>query len=101
MIAEVKIAIMCVYIGAVVAVPFAILLPKLQPEWYGRLTTPRSFTIGALGLIVCAATAVLHFAQGRPHLGGFFASCGTAAVLVLCVSALHVLMGSAARTPDR
>jgi hypothetical protein len=94
MIAEVKIAIMCIDIGAAVAVPFAILLPRLQPRWYRRLTTARSFALGTLGVVFCVAAAILHFAQGRPHLGGFFASLGTMGLFVLSISALRLLMGA-------
>ena len=93
MIADLKIALTCINIGAVVAVPFAILLPKLQPQCYRRLTTTRSFALCTLGSLVCTATSIVYFAQGRPHVGGFFASFGTLGLFVLSISALRLLVG--------
>jgi len=100
-IADLKIALTCVYVGATVAVLFAILLPKLQPAWYRRLMTARAFGALTLGVVVCATTSIAHFVQGRPYVGGVCASFATLGLLVVSVSALRLLMGPrepAART---
>ena len=98
MIADLKIALTCIYIGVVVAVPFAIMLPKLQPQVYRRLISARSFAFGAVASIVCMAMSIAHFAQGRPHVGGFFASIGTLGLFVLSILALRRLMGLESQT---
>ncbi len=91
MISEIKIALTCIYIGAVVGIPLALLLPKLQPEWRKQLTGARSLTICILGLIVCTLMSAGHFAEGRPYLGGFFASFATIALFISAISGLQFL----------
>ena len=92
MISDFKIALTCIYIGVVVSIPLALLLPKLQPEWRKPLTSARALMICVLVLVVCALMSAGNFAQGRPYLGGFFASLATMALFVSAISSLHCLM---------
>ena len=92
MISEFKIALTCIYIGVVVGIPFALLLPKLQTRWRKQLTSARSLMIYILVLFSCTLISTGHFAQGRPYLGGFFASFATIALFVSAISGLQFLM---------
>jgi hypothetical protein len=92
MISEFEVALTCIHIGVVVGIPLALLLPKLQTQWRKQLTSARSLMIYILVLIVCTLMSAGHFAQGRPYLGGFFASFATIALFVSAISALQFLM---------
>ena len=92
MISEFKIALTCIYIGVVAGIPLALLLPKLQPQWRKPLTSAPWLMICVLVFFVCALMSTGHFAQGRPYLGGFFASLATMALFVSAISSLHFLM---------
>jgi len=86
-----RIALICIAVGAIIGIPSAVLLPKLQPHWLKRYATRRSWMILLVGLILCAVMSAGHFVEGRPYVGGLFAAWGACVFFVLLISGLRFL----------
>jgi len=94
MISEIKLALTCVNIGAVIGVATAVFLPKLQPDWYKRMVSIRSLIVGLIALAVLTLFSAGHFVQARPYLGSFFACFATITFFVTSISGLRFLLSA-------
>jgi len=86
-----KIALICIAIGAAIGIPVSFLFSKPRSGRPRRFTNTRARKIHIVGLVLCAMVAARNFAQGQPYLGGLFAALGALGFSVMLTSGIRSL----------